>query len=99
MITARDLNDPASPRLRHYLPKFRAAPPPDPEAGDWSGWIGLLADRDTPDGDPTNAMSIVAEGDYGTVCSSLLALPAEGPPRMLFAPGPPDGAGFEPVPL
>ncbi len=99
MITARDLNDPASPRLAHYLPRFRDATPPDPAAGDWSGWIRLLASRDSPDGDPVNAMTIVTEDDYGTVCSSLLALAAEGPPKMLFAPGPPDRTSFEPVPV
>ncbi len=43
LITARDLNDPASPRIRHYLPLFRAAPAPDPEAGDWSAWEALTA--------------------------------------------------------
>jgi len=99
MITARDLNDPASPRLRHYLPRFREAQPPAPERDDWEAWIELLADRDSPDGDPTNAMTIVTDGDYGTVCSSLIALDAEGTARMLFAAGRPDEAPFEPVAL
>jgi hypothetical protein len=94
MITARDLNDTASPRLRHYLPRFRAAEPPDPERDDWSGWIGLLADRTGPGTGPADAMTIVTETDYGTICSSLVALPQEGPPRMLFAPGTPDEASF-----
>lgn len=97
MITAHDLNDPGSPRLAHYLPRLRAAPAPDPDAGDWSAWIELLADRESPDSDPKNAMNIVTDGDYGTVCSSLLGLPTEGPPKMLFAPGPPDRTAFEPV--
>ena len=39
-------------------------------------------------------MTIVVEGDYGTVCSSLVALPQEGAPRMLFAAGRPDEAPF-----
>lgn len=99
MITARDLNDPASPRLRHYLPRFREVPSPEPDRDEWDAWIELLADRKSPDGDPTNAMNIVTDGEYGTVCSSLLALAAEGTPRMLFAPGRPDEAPFEPVAL
>lgn len=99
MITARDLNDPGSPRLRHYLPRFRDAPPPEPERDDWDAWIELLADRASPDGDPTNAMTIVTDGDYGTVCSSLIALGTKGDVRMLFAAGRPDEAPFEPVAL
>ena len=30
MLTAHDLNDAESARIRHHLPRFRAAPPPDP---------------------------------------------------------------------
>lgn len=97
MITARDLNDPASARIRHFLPCFEAAATPDPEHADWSAWQELLADRRSPDGDPQNAMTIVTDTDYGTVCSSLIALPADGPPRMLFAAGRPGEAAFEPV--
>jgi hypothetical protein len=97
MITARDLNDPASPRLRHYLPRFQASATPDPGRGEWSEWISLLSARDSPTGQPADAMAIVTGGDYGTVCSSLVAVPAEGPPRMLFAAGVPGEAAFEPV--
>ena len=32
MITARDLNDPGSARVRRYLPRFQSAPPPGPGA-------------------------------------------------------------------
>ncbi len=31
MLTDLDCNDPRSPRIRTYLPRFRSAPPPDPE--------------------------------------------------------------------
>jgi hypothetical protein len=44
-------------------------------------------------------MTIVTEGDYGTVCSSLVALPATGQPIMKFAPGLPGEAAFQPVAL
>ena len=99
MITARELNDPASPRIALYRSRFESAPPPDPERGDWQAWALLLADRSTPDGDPRNAMTIVTGGDYGTVCSSLVALPASGRPIMEFAAGLPGEATFERVAL
>ncbi len=94
MLTARELNDPSSSRIAHYLDRWRAAPAPDPGADDWSAWSLLLADRSGPDGDPRNAMAIVTEGDYGTVCSSLVALPAAGRPVMKFAAGLPGEAAF-----
>jgi hypothetical protein len=99
MLTARELNDPRSARIAHYLERWRSAPPPDPGTDDWSAWSGLLADRESPDGDPRNAMAIVTPGDYGTVCSSLVALPATGRPIMKFAAGLPGEAAFEPVAL
>jgi hypothetical protein len=99
MITARDLNDPTSARLRHYLPRFERARVPDLEADDWDGWAELMAARESPDGDPRNAMGIVTEGDYGTVCSSLVALSASGRTIMKFAAGLPGEVPFETVPL
>jgi hypothetical protein len=99
MLTARELNDPASERIRDYLGRFREAALPDPERGDWDAWIDLLGDRAGAEGDPRNAMTIVTEGDYGTVCSSLVALPAAGLPRMWFAAGLPGEARFEAVAL
>jgi Transport and Golgi organisation 2 len=97
MITARDLNDFGSARVRTFLPRLRAAETPDPARGNWSAWEALLADRQSPDDDPRNAMTIVTETDYGTVCSSLVALPAEGGARMWFAAGRPGETRFEPV--
>src|SRR5581483_4017355 len=43
MLTAVDRNDPGHPRVARHLARFEAAPPPDPAAGDWSGWTALLA--------------------------------------------------------
>jgi hypothetical protein len=99
MITAQDLNDAGSRRIEAFRPRFLAAPPPDPETGDWAAWTALLADRHSPDDDPKNAMNVVTGSDYGTVCASLVALPVEGRPRMWFAAGRSDEAGFEPVEL
>jgi hypothetical protein len=99
MITAHDLNDPGSARIRRYLPRFRSAAPPDPAQDDWDAWIALLADRHSDDGDPSGAMTIVTDGPYGTLSSCLIALPAVGAPVMKFAAGRPDEAPFERIPL
>ncbi len=99
MITAFDLNDPASPLIAHNLPHFQAAPTPDPAKGEWQAWIDLLGSRETPDGDPKSAMNVTDAGAFATVCSHLLALPTIGEPVMRFAAGRPDEAPFEPVDL
>jgi Transport and Golgi organisation 2 len=99
MITAHDLNDRGSARIRRYLPQFQSAPPPDPARDDWETWIALLANRDSDDGDPSGAMTIVTDGPYGTLSSCLIALPAVGTPVMKFADGRPDQVRFAPVPL
>jgi hypothetical protein len=99
MITAHDLNDLASPRIRRYLPRFRSAQPPDPARDDWAAWIALLADRGSDDGDPHGAMTVVTDGAYGTLSSCLIALPARGTPLMKFADGRPDQARFKPIQL
>ncbi|MEZ5930787.1 MAG: NRDE family protein [Alphaproteobacteria bacterium] len=99
MITANDLNDPTSPLIRHFLPRFRSAALPDPESGDWSAWIDLLGERTMPGGNPKHAINVTEAGAFKTVCSQLLALPAIGEPVMRFATGHPDEAPFEPVDL
>jgi hypothetical protein len=99
MITARDLNHPTSARVRHYLPQFERASPPDPSADEWGAWIELLGRRAAPGAEPEDAMTIVTDGDFGTVCSTLIALPAFGMPIMKFAAGTPDRTPFETVAL
>jgi hypothetical protein len=99
MITAHDLNDDSSPRVRHYLPRFENAPPPDPERDDWAAWIALLGARESPDGDPHGAMTVVTGGDYGTVSSCLIGVPARGTAVMKFADGRPGEAPFVSVTL
>jgi uncharacterized protein with NRDE domain len=97
MITAYDLNDTNGTRTRRYLPKFRAATEPDPETGDWAAWQDLLASRKRePDAGQEGAMCIVTDHGYGTVSSSLIALPRLDrigvKPIWLFAPGRPGEA-------
>ena len=99
MITAHDLNDPASPLIAHYSPRFQAADVPKPESGDWQSWIDLLGDRNAPGGDPKTAINVTQAGAFTTVCSHLLALPAIGEPVMRFAAGRPDETSFEPIDL
>ena len=106
MLTAHDRNDAASARIRAYLPRFEAAAPPDPRKGNWGAWKRILASRRfEPDDGPQGAMSVVTDGGFETVSSSLIALP--GPPQSararparpvwLFAPGRPDEKPFSRV--
>lgn len=111
MITAHELNDESSARIRFHRPRFAAAPVPDPDRGDWSAWETLLASHDhEPDAGPHGALTIVTSEEngrrtgYGTSSSSLIALAAPGrrtPPGLIwrFAPGPPDKTAFDAVKL
>jgi len=92
MITAHDPNDLESPRVARHLARFRDAAAPDPQ--NWGAWRAILSDRSGPAG---AQMNVVPRGGFGTVCSSLLAIPAAGKPVWLFAAGAPDQATFEPV--
>lgn len=97
MITAHDPDDPASRRIARHLPRFRAAPPPEPDAeAGWEAWRAILADRSGPAGTEINVPS---QGGFGTGCASLLGLAAGGGMSWLFAAGPPDLAPFRPVSL
>lgn len=100
MLTAHDMNDPASSRITRYLPQFREAAEPDPEAGDWGEWQALLATRDTDD-DYFGAMNIVTDAGFGTLSSSLIALPStqtvDPRGRWLFAAGRPGDVEYEAV--
>ena len=102
MITAHDRNDTGCPRTRRYLPRFEAAAVPDPARGDWAAWAALLGDRSHDVGaGPGDAMTVVTEHGFGTLCSSLIAVPGAAleptPAIFLFAAGPPGDTVFEPV--
>lgn len=94
VVTAHDPNDPGSPRAQAQLPRFAASPVPDPTGDDWAAWQRLLADRSGP---RAAALNVPPRDGFGTVCSSLVGLPASGPPVWLFAAGPPDRVAFLPV--
>jgi hypothetical protein len=110
MVTAYDRNDPASKRIALYLPRFRAASPPDPGnarrsdagEGDWGSWESLLVSRDVEEGGgPTDAMEIVTDFGFETTSSSLIALPAPGlarrKPVWRFAAGRPSRVPFRAI--
>lgn len=94
VVTAHDPNDARSLRAQAHLPRFVAAPAPDPSRGEWTTWQALLADRSGP---RLAALNVPPQDGFGTVCSSLVGLPASGLPVWLFAAGPPDRAAFLPV--
>jgi hypothetical protein len=103
MLTAGELDDPKSPRIQGFLPRFRAASAPDPGSGDWRTWEGLLASRDTgPLGQPEAAMTIADKSGFGTVSSSLIALPGGAEvamPVWRFAAGPPGSVSYHALTL
>ncbi len=94
MVTAYDPNDPESPRVARHLPLLRQDLPDGPEA--WDGWRRRLADQSGGVGAQIN---VVPRGDFATVCSSYVAVPAEGRLTWLFAPGPPHETAFRAVRL
>jgi len=102
MLTARDLNDRNSPRVRLYLPRFEAAPPPDPEAGNWQSWEEILSSREEwPGAGPDSALAIETEVGFGTSSSALIALPSvertEARPLWCFASGLPHPGAYQAV--
>jgi hypothetical protein len=100
MITAHDPNDPGSPRTRRHLPRFRAAPPPDPDTDDWSSWETLLADDGfDPAIGPAETLNVPPANGFGTVSASLLALGATRECRWRFCAGAPGSAPFLPLSL
>ena len=104
MVTSADLNDPASPRIAYFRPRFESAPAPEPGRDDWTGWQDLLASTDhAPGAGAREAMCIVPEHGFATVSSALIGLPAmrlpASRPVWLFAAGAPSEAPFRPVAL
>jgi hypothetical protein len=94
LIAAGEIDDLRTPRLALAQPRFRAAPPPDPDRDDWAAWQDLLGDDTMPPGAPPGAPEDAAlrfrtDRGYGTVSSALIALPAimspARPPIFRFA--------------
>ena len=104
MLTDSDLNDAFSHRVMRYLPQFHEAPAPEPAEDDWSTWTEILARKEfEEDAGQKGAMNIDGGDGFGTVCSSIIAIPsmalAPQKPRWVFAGGAPDKTPFEAVQL
>jgi uncharacterized protein with NRDE domain len=104
MITASDRNDRGSARIRHYLPQWEVADEPQPDRQDWAAWVALLGARQSePGGDVFDAMNIVSNTGFGTVSSSLIALPSvayqDRKPIWRFCAGHPDKGNWVDIDL
>jgi hypothetical protein len=104
MFTAGERNDPAEPRIAAFLPQFEHVTPPDPTAGKWDTWAGLMSATDNS-GTEHHAMTFKMASGFGTSSSSLVALPSMDAvhnrkikPIWLFAPGRPDSTPYQPIP-
>jgi uncharacterized protein with NRDE domain len=100
MIEASELNDPASPRINRFAGAF-SADLPDPGKADWTGWQLLLTTPAPSGRDPSEGLCIRRPDGYGTVSSSLIAIPADpgAKPVWLHADGAPDRTDFQSVGL
>ncbi len=97
MLTPEGCDEATAPRVRAYLADLRAAPPPAPDAGDWSSWKALLQREDAAD--PHRSMTVTTDRNFGTVASTLIGIPAApgAAPALLVAGGPPTRAEYEPL--
>jgi uncharacterized protein with NRDE domain len=103
LITSSDRNDTSSARIRTYLPQFENAEVPEPEKGSWSAWQSLFSSRMyDPSYGPEGAMMISTDTGFGTVSSSLIALPSSNyigtkenvKPVYLFSNGAPTTSSY-----
>jgi uncharacterized protein with NRDE domain len=102
MLTDTDLNDASSHRVTRFLPQFHKALEPEPDKDDWSTWMEILSTTDfDDDAGSKGAINIEGDGGFGTVCSSIIAIPsfalAPQKPRWIFAGGAPNKTPFETV--
>jgi uncharacterized protein with NRDE domain len=79
LIAAGDMDDPETPRLARYRPRFLAAVVPDPERGDWSAWEALLSEDG---GGPERALRFDTDQGFATVSSALIAIPTHDKPEL-----------------
>ncbi len=92
-------------RAETHLERARAGVPAGAldEPQSWRDWVDLLSERAAPDSEYWEAALNVDAPDwgFGTVSSSLLALPnmqdENASPVFLFADGPGDKAAYQPV--
>ncbi len=93
MLTAYDLDDSTSSRIQFNLPLFKTAAIPDPVTGNWQDWTDIMTCG--------KGMSFLLPNGFGTVSSSLMALPSKEKPDLkpiwLYTHTPPGDSPFTPV--
>lgn len=105
MLTASDLNDTITdPKQGRWFPSFTKARFPEQICGDsseecWGDWPTLMADPDSPVGDPSalNVKGLHDFPDAGTVCATLLAFSTDGKVRYDFCHNPPHQGGWKQI--
>ncbi len=82
VIAGGDVDEPTRPRIGLAQRRFREAPAPDPDHGEWEAWQNLLADdQDPPGSPPHSAMRFRTARGFATVSSALIALPGSPSPQ------------------
>jgi len=78
-LDSHDLNSIESDRYSYNIKEYTNLPDPDPDIFSWNEWIEFLARTSHPKNKPLAAMNIKKHNDkdYGTLCSSILALPSD----------------------
>lgn len=106
LITAYDLNDLTSPRIKHYKPLFEETAFPDPDKDLWHDWEDLMgSELHGANADERGAMNVRTDTGFGTICTSFIALPAPHrwrkgiKPKWLFSAGPAGSAQMKPISL
>ena len=102
LLANGEMNAISHARIGTYRPLFQQASAPDPDQDRWEEWTRLLGQAPPPGGPPEAGMVIPTDRrGFGTVSSTMLALPADAGrrPAWKFAPGPPDQIGFAAVPM
>lgn len=103
MVADGDPDDRRHPRIRAYLPRFAAASPPDPGAGEWSSWEALLGSGIAPADMPEQGMNFALANGFATLSSSLVALPGLGErsvrPVFRFATRRPEAEEWADIPI
>lgn len=102
MLSAREMNDEKSDRIKLHLPRFRAAPAPEPDHDDWMTWQALLSSRKS-ETDVHGAMEVETDSGFETTSSSLIALPKpwneDRKPIWKFCSGKPSETNYDKVSL
>ena len=97
LLANGELNAMSHARIGTYRPLFERAAAPDPDRDRWDEWAQLLGQAPVPGGSPDGGMVIpVDHRGFGTVSSTMLAIPADPGARTAwkFAPGPPNQSVF-----